>query len=333
MREVPKPWSSCVAVIAAGLFACALAPVRALEADDLGFAEIVPEFPPGGPIEGELVLLHLRAIRKTDRITLEELRQPALTDVSWSQLGRDSVFEAQRRGFTVPGVERVLAIFPQRSGRLDIASFSLHLTVLNEANVREEMDMISAPVTLKVEKIPVEAAGGHWLPASALTLADSWDRPPDALLQAEVAHRTLRLEAVGLTADRLPPAPLIRTPGIIAFAYPPERVTEITPQGPVARVKYQWDIKPVSQDAADLPPIEVSWFDTRARVMRVASVALVRIKLQSVQAAARQATQAKAASGWGLLSVAAGALLWGLAVLALSGQAFGWGQAERLKKF
>ena len=308
-------------LIMAGLgllhFGLVATPAHALDSATIGYAEIVAEFPVGGPVEGELVLLHLRAIRKTDRITLEELRQPALTDVSWSQLGRDMTFEAPFQGFIVPGVERVLAIFPQHAGPLPIAPFGLHLTVLDGSGERVELEMVSKPVTLDVQPIPA-AAGKPWLPASALTLADSWDRPPDALAQAEVAHRTLRIEAKGLTADRLPPAPVIRAPGIIAFAYPAERSTEITPQGPVARAVYQWDIKPVSQDAAELPPVEIAWFDTGARATRIASVGAVKVKLLSALAVARKAVaRTQEPSLLILLTAAVAACLWMLGVLAL----------------
>ena len=127
----------------------------------------------------------------------------------------------------------------------------------------------------------------------------------------------MRIEALGLTADRLPPAPLMRAPGVIAFAYPAERVTEITPQGPVARALYQWDIKPVSQDAAELPPVEIAWFDTRARQMKLASVAAVKIKLLSQVAASRRVGQAQGFSPLALAVAALGACLWAMAAMAL----------------
>ena len=315
---------SCRALAVAAVFAdCsghAQAQAQTLNSADIGRAEIVADTPPGGPIEGEMVLLHLRAFRK-GRITLEELRQPALTNLSWTQLGRDSTFEVQFQGFTVPGVARDLAVFPQRPGPVAIDPFVLHMTALDAGGERVEVDLVSEPVRLDIVPIPKEAQQTPWLPASQVTISDTWDKPAAELHQGDVAHRVLRIEARGLTADRLPPPPLMRAPGIIAYAYPVERTTEITPQGPIARARYQWDVKPVSQDAANLPAIEIPWFDTRARQMRTAAVASVKVKLLSLPAAARRVA-ARADSGAvsaALLFVAAvGACIWGLALLALA---------------
>ena len=329
-----KAAAKTLAAVAALL--CGPALPRAQASDPLvtGRAEMLAEVAPGGPIEGELVLLRLRAIRKGP-VTLEELRQPALTDLSWSQLGRDTTYEEQYQGFVVPGVERVLAIFPQRPGLLVIDPFVLHMTVLDASGGRVEMDMKPQPLTLYVQKIPPEAAGKLWLPASAVTLSDQWDQPPDALAQGALAHRTLRIAVRGLTADRLPPPPLLRAPGVIAYAYPAQRSTEITPQGPVAQAIYQWDIKPVSQDVAELPPVEIAWFDTRARQMRVASVGSVKVKLLSAVAVARRVSAqavSLAASPLALLGMVGGACLWGLAALALWRRARGAAGRRRLLK-
>lgn len=282
----------------------------------IGRAEMIADAAEGGPIEGELVLLHLRAIRK-GRVTLEEIRQPALTDLSWMQLGRDLTYEEQFQGFILPGVERVLAVYPQRAGPLTIDPFTLHMTILDDSGARADVDMQPPPLTLQVRKIPAEAAGKPWLPASALTLTETWDTPPGALAQGALAHRTLRLEARGLTADRLPPPPLMRAPGVIAYAYPAQRGSAITPQGPVASVVYQWDIKPVSQDAAELPPVEITWFDTRARVMRVASTGSVKVKQLSAAARAPGSAGAPRLTPLAALLAAGAACLWGLAALAL----------------
>ena len=315
---------------------CALAPnaAPAITADDIGRAEILADLPPGGAIEGEMILLHLRAIRRSARVTLEELRQPGLADLSWTQLGRDIVFETQWRGFTTPGVQRDLAVFAARAGPLIIDPFVLRMTALDETSERVELEMVSAPLRIDVRPIPAEAKGKAWLPAAVLTLTDAWDKPASALAQGEVAHRSLRIDALGLTADRLPPAPLMRAPGVIAFAYPAERVTEITPQGPAARALYQWDIKPVSADAAELPPVEIGWFDTRERKMKVASIGPVKVKLLSAAASAKAIEAASdGASASVLLLLAGAACLWGLAALALWRGATGRRRPPALRQF
>ena len=309
--------TACLGVL---LTLCALGlapPARAFDVAEIGRAEMLAEVPGGAPVEGEMVRLRLRAIFK-GRIALAELRQPALTNVSWSQLGRDATLEEQFHGFTVPGVERDLALFPQRSGTVTIPPFVLHMTVIDDGGERVEADLVSEPLTLTVGPKPVAIEPGQaWLPASALTVTDAWDRSPAALKQDEVAHRRLTIEARGLTADRLPRPPRLREPGVIAFAYPVERTTEVSDGALLARAVYQWDVKPVSHDAAELPAIEIPWFDTQARQMRVAATAPVTVKMLLAGTVARAGPERRGASPLALAGIAAGAAVWSFAIAVL----------------
>ena len=289
----------------------------ALDVAEIGRADMLAEAPGGAPVEGEMIRLRLRAIFK-GRIALAELRQPALTDVSWSQLGRDFTLEEQFHGFTVPGVERDLAIFALRPGAVTIPPFVLHMTVIDDGGARVEADLVSEPLTLMVGARPARlGAEAAWLPTGKLTLKDEWDRSPAGLRQDEVAHRRLTIEARGLTADRLPQPPRLHAPGVIAFAYPVERVTIVDDGALLARAVYQWDVKPVSHDAAELPAIEIPWFDTQARQMRVASTAPVKLKMLLAANVARAESERQGTPPLALAGIALGAGLWGLALAAL----------------
>jgi len=49
--------------------------------------------------------------------------------------------------------------------------------------------------------------GDWWLPASSLKTI--WDSAPDQIPFGETALRTVTIEAVGMTADQLPPLPFL----------------------------------------------------------------------------------------------------------------------------
>ncbi len=42
--------------------------------------------------------------------------------------------------------------------------------------------------------------------------------------------------------------------------------------GPRARATFVWDIRPTTDEAVNLPAIEVPWFDTDANAMRMATL-------------------------------------------------------------
>jgi hypothetical protein len=62
--------------------------------------------------------------------------------------------------------------------------------------------------------------------------------------------------------------PLLRSPGVITFADPEERSTQLTREGPVSRVTWRWTIKPALPRGAVLQAVKIPWFDTTARMAR-----------------------------------------------------------------
>jgi hypothetical protein len=111
-----------------------------------------------------------------------------------------------------------------------------------------------------------------WLPAKDVTITDSWSPDPETVKLGETTRRIVTLEAQGMVAEGLPPRPVMRTRGILTFAGPVTRETLITPSGPVARVTYQWDVRPAIEEIIPLDAIVIPWFDTVSRTLREAEI-------------------------------------------------------------
>ena len=238
----------------------------------IGKVEVTLDLPKDKPYVGEMILLHMRAFVRAD-IVLDEIKQPPLINFNWQQLGRDKPIQAMVDGFSVAGVERELAIFPQQSGRLIIDPFTRHVTIVNAENQRVQADFASKPIYVDVQNYTaINPPGAWWLPAKALTMTDSWAPEPDEIQPGTLARRTIVVEAVGVTGERLPPPPDMRAPGIIAFKGPELRETIITEDGPIGRGTYRWDLRTVSSSPAKLPSIHIPWYDTSERRMRDAAV-------------------------------------------------------------
>ncbi|AWN48428.1 hypothetical protein DK419_20425 [Methylobacterium terrae] len=252
----------------------AATPALALEDGDLSLT-VTAEVPGGAtPYPREMVLLRIRGTYRA-QIALEELRQPSLPHFGWTQLGRDHWSRVTIQGQEARGFERTVAVFPQGPGRFVIDPFVHRLTIV-DGGERRVVEVRSAPLPLQVAAW--QGPGGPdapepwWLAAQGLTVTDQWEPEPEGLRLGEPARRTVTLEASGLTADALPPRPVLRTRGVLTFAGPVERQTRITPAGPVARVTYRWDVRPGVPEPITLSAISIPWFDTRARVMREAEI-------------------------------------------------------------
>ena len=238
----------------------------------IGKVEVTLDLPKDKPYVGEMIMLRMRSFIRAD-IARDAIIQPPLLNFSWQQLGRDKPISAMVDGYQVAGFERDLAIFPGTSGRLIIEPFTRRVTIVNGDGSRSEADFASKPLYVDVQNYQaVNPPEAWWLPVKSLTLTDTWSPEPDEIPQAALTRRTITVEAVGMTADRLPPPPELRAPGILSFRGPVERETQITEDGPIARATYQWDLRPATGAPAKLPEISVSWFDTGERRMREAAV-------------------------------------------------------------
>jgi len=249
---------------------------RAIEPGDLTLT-VTAEVPGNAqPFAREMVLLHLRGVYRT-QILLEEVTQPALTNFSWSQLGRDTWGRTRMPdGQMALEFQRTVAVFAHHAGSFVIEPFTHKLTI-NDNGERRMIAVRSDPVTLPVAAWTgatggPEVAEPWWLAARDVTIQDSWDPDPETIKIHETARRIVVLEAQGVLAEGLPPRPVMRTRGIVTFNGPVKRETVITPQGPVSRATYQWDVRPGVPEAIPLDAIAIPWFDTVSRTMREAEI-------------------------------------------------------------
>ncbi len=251
-------------------------PAHALDPEDLTLT-VTPELAGNAPpYAREMVLLKLRGVYRT-QILLEEVRQPALTNFSWTQLGRDTWGRTRMPdGQMALLFERTIAIFPQHTGTFAIEPFTHKLTI-NDNGERKTVDVRSETVPFPVATWTAGSGGPDapepwWLPARDVAITDAWDPDPETVNQGDTTRRIVTLEAQGMLAEGLPPRPVMRTRGIVTFAGPVKRETIITPTGPVARATYQWDLKKGVAEVIALDGIEIPWFDTVSRTMRVAEI-------------------------------------------------------------
>ena len=231
------------------------------------------------PFEREMVLLTIRGIYRR-HITLETLEQPDLEGFSWAQLGPDDWREERLDGKKVKVFERRMAIYPDRAGTLTIGAFRHKLTLTDEGDDWFEHVITSAPIQIAVQKAP--AGDTWWFPTRSLQVSDQWSNAPDQLKPGEGVLRVVRLEALGVTPEMIPPMPDLTSPSAMIFPHPEKRLVELTPEGPVTYAFWRWTIRPSNDTSTIVEPMTFPYFDTRLREAREVSISAQRVAYGAV---------------------------------------------------
>ncbi|PIL20771.1 hypothetical protein P775_07790, partial [Puniceibacterium antarcticum] len=265
-------------------------------------------------------------------ITLEKLEQPDLEGFNWMQLGPDQWFDTTERGRKVKNFKRRMALYPDRAGMLRIGAFTHHLRLTDEGDDWFAHDIQSAPVTIEV--LPAPPVDSWWFPARELTVSDSWSNAPDQLKPGEGVLRIIRIEAVGVDPDMIPPMPELTSPSAMIFAHPEKRLVQLSPEGPVGIAFWRWTIRPGNDTSAIVEPVSFDYFDTVNRVMRTVTISAQRVAMdESVLPAPVVPPVPARLLAWPVLGVFAMALAAGLGVILMGRQFAGLERLRRLAPF
>ncbi len=225
-------------------------------------------------LESEMVLLTIHGIYRR-HITREKIIQPPLHGFGWMQLGQDYWYDSLENGLPVKNVRRRMAIFPARSGKIEIGAFQHRLTFLDEDLKWFEHEIASEPIVIEVGA--ADETSDWWLPVHKLEIDDNWSNPPDQMKAGEGVLRVIRVEAFGASPDMLPPMPELKSPSAHIFPHPEKRLVQLTPNGPVAIGFWRWTLRPTNDVSAIIEPITVEYYDTIARENKEVTISTQRI--------------------------------------------------------
>lgn len=220
----------------------------------------------GNPVVSEMVELTIRGEYDLT-VSLEKMEFPNSPDYDWIQIARDDWHKERVQGRLLQIFERKVALFPRREGALTVGPISHKLTYVTANGKRAETTVTAAPFTLAVRPFPADAPP---LSARHLTLTDELSADPGTLQKDEILTRRVTIEALGTLAHQLPARPDLSEPWLISFTQPEQRETVLTEAGPVARVVWEWQLRPRTGEPAILHAEAFSWFDTSSRQVEVA---------------------------------------------------------------
>ncbi len=241
---------------------------------------------------GEMVLLKVRGFYKI-RIAREKIIQSDLDGFDWMQLGEDTWTKDKTKGHEILQLERIIALFPNRAGTLEIKPFDHQLELWTRTGERYDHTLTSDPISIEVTERP--DTHDWWLPARRLTVEDNWSNPPDQLGTGEGALRVVTITVEGVLPQHLPPMPKLESAGAYVFPHPERRIKRLYKRGPVTRVFWRWTVRPENPPSAYLKPIRLPYFDTKTREHREIVIAAQRIAMTD-EAMATYVTEANSES-------------------------------------
>jgi hypothetical protein len=187
-------------------------------------------------------------------------------DAVIKRLGDDRSYFATRSQRRYEVIERRYGIYPQASGTLDLAPFSLQARILDKqrsflSRTGTMHRVQSAPVEIEVRPIPTEFPGAVWLPARELDLERRLDAPTP-LHAGEPVGLNLEIRAAGLNASQLPDPEITWPAGLRVYPESPtsEEQSDITGTRAVRRLS----LALIASEAGtyEIPPLRIPWWNT-----------------------------------------------------------------------
>jgi hypothetical protein len=263
----------------------------------------------------------VRLLRSVDVVD-GTLTEPSATNAVLHRLGRDISYTTTRDGQSYRVLERRYALFPQASGELAISPVEFEGEVVDPGQAGSGLSRLFARgkrVHLRTPVIratalspPADYPGQIWLPAKNLQLTEDWSKDPKTLHAGEPVTRTLRLQAVGLSAEQLPEVAVTVTEGVKEYADQPITRTSTDTDWVHGVREQRIALVPGNEGTYTLPEIRIDWWDTERNALRQATIParVVQVAPGIQDSVATDAGAAVLAQAQPAASVWQGPLLW-----------------------
>lgn len=227
----------------------------------------------------------------------QQLYQGALelqgsSDIAVQLLGKDQQGSEMREGHRYQVIQRQYLLQPQRSGHLSLDGPVLDAQVETSENRNpfgndpffsnspfagmmrstRPLHVHGKPVELDVRPRPASMTGNVWLPASDVTLGETWKPDNLRVHVGEPLTRHLQLKVIGATGAQLPDLSTLMNLPEGLKAYPDQPRLDTTARNDTVAGTREQDIALIAQRPGhyELPAIHLAWWDTKQDAPREA---------------------------------------------------------------
>ncbi len=213
-------------------------------------------------------------------LTQANLSEPEVPHSIMKRIGQDRNYETvvKQRRFVV--TERSYALFPQKSGILDIPPLQFDGRISSGRSMFSQagkaVRLKSEPVTVKVLAKPaIWDKSQTWLPAQELSLRELWaDGQSTTYKVGEPFTRTIEIRATGLTAAQLPI--LFSAPQSDGFKQYPDQPVLNDEEGQEGIIGIRTEkvaLIPTRAGEMTLPGLKIAWWNTRTQEVQTVMIA------------------------------------------------------------
>lgn len=195
------------------------------------------------------------------------LSDPVGKDIQVQRIGKDLNTVEERDGRRYNVTERHFALFPQKSGTLQIDPVILSVSVPANNGQRgifsstRKLTRRTDSVTLEVQARP-SSGTAWWLPASELTLTSNWAGGKTDARVDQPLTRIVTMRGVGILDSQLPDISIPAIDGVSLYAEEPVKTMVVDQRGLVAEQNIKWALIPQREGELVLPAVSVEWFNT-----------------------------------------------------------------------
>jgi len=193
--------------------------------------------------------------------------EPALASV---RLMQETPYQAERNGVRYRVLERVYALFPERSGLLEVPPLKLSGrlverragTVWNLASRGRRVQVQSEALRLDIAPKPQDYEGENWQPARDYRLTQLVSAG-EAVRVGEPVTRTVIVDAVGLEENMIVEPVWPELPDVRIYPDQPQGITRDDGRWVLGHKEFRYAVVPEQTGELVLPPLQVEWWDTR----------------------------------------------------------------------
>ncbi len=239
------------------------------------FIEVIPN-KTEAHVQEEIIL----TVRLLYAINLKNggLSDPQANGVIVAPINKGASYTTQRDGKSYQVLERKYAIYAEQSGPLELNPIIFEGEVTDNSRrnsyslfqrgrpVRQVSEMLS----LTIKPIPQDFLDKPWVPASSLTLSETWSQGDYKV--GEPITRTIHVVATGLSETQLPDIELPSFDGAKIYQDKTDTMTRTDGDRLIATKTIKYAVIPSQVGELHIPAFDLTWFDTQSQSTQVATL-------------------------------------------------------------
>lgn len=229
----------------------------------------------------EQLVLTLRLYRRTQIID-PSWTPPDIDNAVMERLTDSRSFQTTIDGYTYQVTENTFAVFPQKSGTLQIPESRLTAVIGTGSrggfffdpfsSTGKQIQRVTQPLTVAVKPIPASYPNSPWLPSRSVGLVDQWSPENTEFTVGEAVTRTIILQAKGITATALPTIPVPQSDKFKVYPDKADTQGSVDADGMVSQRVESYAFIPTEPGTVTLPEIQVHWWDVSRDELKTATL-------------------------------------------------------------